>query len=81
MELSSPEVISKLTKATPSSSPTAANRLKIPRRAMSRRCQCGCCAACRDIAKWERIFHEKFEDPTYYALRPLHRGSSLGGLA
>ena len=51
-----------------------------PRRAISKRCQCGQCAACRDNARWERIFQEKFADPTYYTLRPLSQKSSLYGL-
>ena len=27
----------------------------------------GTCLSCRDNAKWERIFAEKFADPTYYS--------------
>ena len=30
------------------------------------RCSCGVCARCRDNARWERIFREKFADPSYY---------------
>ncbi len=41
------------------------------------RCECGTCSACRDNAKWERIFREKFEDPDYYKPRPTRGGSSL----
>ncbi len=33
------------------------------------RCQCGECRECRENARWERIFTEKFADPNYYALR------------
>jgi hypothetical protein len=36
------------------------------------RCKCGRCQQCLDDARWERIFAEKFADPTYYN-RPLTR--------
>jgi hypothetical protein len=45
----------------------------------TRRCRCGVCAGCKDNARWERIFAEKFADPTYYSgpvIRyesPLHK--------
>lgn len=55
------------------------SELKIPRRAMPRRCQCGQCAACLDNARWERIFQEKFADPTYYERRSVRQWSSLVG--
>ena len=29
-------------------------------------CHCGDCATCLDNARWERIFREKFADPSYY---------------
>ena len=41
-----------------------------------RPCRCGLCYKCRDNARWERIFKEKFADPEYYN-RPLRRDSSL----
>lgn len=44
--------------------------------AVSRRCQCGNCLQCRENARWERIFQEKFADPNYYS-RPMRRGSPL----
>jgi hypothetical protein len=31
-----------------------------------RRCSCGLCYTCRENARWEQIFQEKFADPTYY---------------
>ena len=46
----------------------------------SRRCACGSCYTCRENARWERIFQEKFADPNYYDQRsvsfrsPLHMG-------
>lgn len=38
----------------------------IPAKMFSRqkRCQCGECLVCRDNARWEKIFNEKFADPT-----------------
>jgi hypothetical protein len=45
-----------------------------------RRCDCGACGRCLDNARWERIFREKFADPTYYRQRAPKQGSSLGWL-
>jgi len=39
-------------------------------------CTCGVCHTCRDNDRWERIFQEKFADPTYY-LGHLRRDSTL----
>ena len=39
------------------------------------RCKCGQCSQCRDDARWDRIFAEKFEDPEYYS-RPVVRIAS-----
>lgn len=35
----------------------------------NRRCTCGDCYQCRENARWERIFAEKFADPDYYRRR------------
>ena len=43
-------------------------------------CRCGKCSACKDNARWERIFNEKFADPDYYTPRSVPQGSSLGWL-
>jgi hypothetical protein len=43
----------------------------------SRRCKCGTCRTCDDNARWERIFEEKFADPTYYSDLAVRRGSPL----
>ena len=48
-----------------------------PRQMERRRCQCGRCHACLDNARWERIFLEKFADPTYYQPRPIRQTSPL----
>lgn len=45
-----------------------------------KRCRCGTCPRCREEARWERIFNERFADPDYYKSRPTHFGSSLGWL-
>jgi len=42
-----------------------------------RRCRCGECVSCKDNARWERIFAEKFADPTYYSSLAIRRGSPL----
>jgi hypothetical protein len=40
-------------------------------------CKCGACKWCVDNARWERIFNEKFSDPTYYGPLHVRRSSSL----
>jgi hypothetical protein len=45
-----------------------------------RRCNCGTCAFCKENARWERIFQEKFADPYYYTQRKVKHVSSLSGL-
>jgi hypothetical protein len=34
------------------------------------RCKCGECYTCREEARWERIYQERFADPNYYNKRP-----------
>lgn len=41
------------------------------------RCLCGACATCMENARWERIFLEKFADPSYYAESPGRSRSPL----
>jgi|SRR5579862_1405226 len=48
-------------------------------RRQHRRCQCGTCNWCLDNARWERIFNEKFADPTYYGPLKIRHNSSLAG--
>jgi hypothetical protein len=43
----------------------------------SARCKCGTCASCKDNARWDRIFAEKFADPTYYGGLSVRQQSSL----
>jgi hypothetical protein len=38
---------------------------------------CGQCPRCLDNARWERIFKEKFDDPTYYDEHPVKYSSPL----
>jgi hypothetical protein len=49
-----------------------------PARSSRRNCDCGNCPICEDNQRWERIFREKFADPTYY-LRTVRRDSPLRG--
>ena len=42
-------------------------------------CRCGVCRWCLDNARWERIFSEKFADPTYYEGLRYRRASPLAG--
>jgi hypothetical protein len=44
------------------------------------RCRCGKCRECKDNARWEQIFREKFADPDYYKERAVSHGSSLSWL-
>jgi len=41
------------------------------------RCQCGSCQRCLDNAKWDRIFNEKFADPSYYGGLVVRHSSTL----
>ena len=47
-----------------------------PRRHQRMTCRCGRCQWCLDNARWERIFAEKFADPTYYTSGPVMRMAS-----
>jgi hypothetical protein len=50
------------------------------RRLKARRCKCGgTCRTCVDNARWERVFQQKFADPTYYSHPSTRVGSSLAG--
>ena len=40
-------------------------------------CLCGQCRWCLDNARWERIFNEKFLDPTYYGRLTVRHSSTL----
>lgn len=42
-----------------------------------RECSCGACARCIDNARWNRIFNEKFADPSYYGSLAVRHNSSL----
>jgi hypothetical protein len=81
MELSSPESIRALQAAF--ADPTlvrqsrgATNAARQSRRARMR-CSCGHCRQCQDDARWNRIFAEKFADPTYYNGCVIHTASPL----
>lgn len=40
-------------------------------------CGCGGCRWCVDNARWERIFNEKFHDPSYYGPLSVRHSSTL----
>jgi hypothetical protein len=85
MELSDPESIRALMQGY--GNPTTA---RLPRgeqnfaapanpsnKARKVRCKCGHCRQCLEDARWERIFAEKFADPTYYTRPIVTRASPL----
>lgn len=89
MQLTSPEVLQALLPIEPRrrpATPVTENRSHetahaTPQPRASRgRCQCGRCPLCADDARWERIFREKFADPTYYRRQTVRQSSSLHGL-
>ena len=83
MELSDPKTIAELLSAPDSAmrpepaNPTGSNSPKRHRGVKLSRCKCAACPRCRENARWERIFQEKFADPDYYAPRPVRHGSPL----
>lgn len=90
VELESPAVIAQLLMAWPAPPsrrcpvPRAAalpprEELAPKRRSRSRVCSCGECARCRDNARWNRVFEEKFADPSYYRGTVVRHNSSLAG--
>ena len=86
MELADPRQIEQL-KAAYDGKPCESRRTKRvnseperyePPRHVTRRCKCGTCSVCKDNARWERIFNEKFRDPSYYDRGlAIHYGSPL----
>lgn len=72
MELATPESIQLLMHPQPVPAHVRRRRADsgAGRPGRTRRCQCGKCVQCLENARWERIFAEKFADPTYYT-RPL----------
>jgi hypothetical protein len=45
-----------------------------------KRCGCGACQSCKENARWDRIFNEKFADPFYYDERGPSINSPLSSL-
>jgi hypothetical protein len=54
-----------------------ATPLVLPKRLTRAGCHCGSCHTCLENARWERIFNEKFADPSYYEERGPHYSSPL----
>jgi hypothetical protein len=82
MELSSPDSIRALIAAY--GNPTrvhhrdgAPDVARSTRKSRRMTCRCGHCRECLDNARWERIFVEKFADPTYYARTVIRTASPL----
>jgi hypothetical protein len=85
MERASSEVIAVLLNGTglPSRRRRGRASTEASRQAAKRvhpRCQCGSCRQCLDDAKWERIFAEKFADPTYYTRLVVRAASPLASI-
>jgi hypothetical protein len=62
----------RMTRKRPNESPSYAAPVS-----KSRRCHCGLCVTCQENARWERIFREKFADPSYYSGVTLRHSSPL----
>lgn len=80
MELSSPESIRALMSGYDDPVPVRPRRSTVARRGRGERCRCGHCRRCLDDSRWERIFAEKFADPSYYTPRTIHMASPLNSL-
>jgi hypothetical protein len=48
-----------------------------PHRRGNQYCQCGHCKWCLDNARWDRIYSEKFADPSYYGHIVIRQNSTL----
>jgi hypothetical protein len=59
------------------SAATPAHPIHLPKRLKMSRCRCGVCRMCTEEARWEKVFREKFADPTYYGDRPPRFSSPL----
>jgi hypothetical protein len=62
--------------------PTAAmekilNSAPVSRIKRHENCKCGNCKWCLENARWERIYAEKFADPSYYAGVSIRHNSTL----
>jgi hypothetical protein len=56
---------------------TSGHAIHLPKRLKMSRCHCGLCVRCVEEARWEKVFREKFADPTYYGNRPPRFSSPL----
>lgn len=88
MELADPRMVAellaahaKITRGRPPRKQAAQAGMSAPPCPKVKRCHCGECPRCREEARWERIFNERFADPDYYKARPARFGSSMGWLA
>ncbi len=83
MELTDDESLERLmalvNKKRPRRKPGLGPALISASRSPRKRCSCGECTRCRDNARWDRIYAEKFADPNYYGLRTVQMSSTLKG--
>lgn len=55
---------------------------QMPKRVLRRQhCECGACPQCVENAHWEKVFNEKFADPSYYDRRSMRFSSPLSEVA
>ncbi len=82
MMLASAEAIRELVNQASATTGRSQNRtgLQSSRARRRRQCRCGKCAECKENARWDRIFREKFADPNYYELRGPRAVSPLTAL-
>jgi hypothetical protein len=66
-------------RSRPARFPLLAETRRTPRSPL-RICSCGACSRCWDNARWNRIFDEKFADPSYYGDIVVRHESSLAGI-
>jgi len=68
-----PPVTGKITGTPSPHNPAQVHRRRRP-------CRCGLCRTCRENARWERVYNEKFADTGYYIGLRLSCRSPLGDL-
>lgn len=74
-----PRAADKATKARAGCGPGGVRHGRSTDRQPRLSCKCGECKWCLSNARWDRIFAEKFDDPTYYGTLKVRHNSSLAG--
>jgi hypothetical protein len=70
-------VLNPATVARSQGTASSAHPIHLPKRLKISRCRCGVCHTCSEEARWDKVFREKFADPTYYGDRPPRFSSPL----